>query len=158
MRKNGRHCPLEIFYFIFLYQMYWLICIQTPKTNQLPRVVLTTSHHWFTYWSGEIQPTSQNFYQGRSRLLTQTCVTRPRWVKPIHRAAANRQFLIIYPSSFIKASAVASPGYPGNTKLKPWLMVSWLLLASHHIFVIRWCDSQQPATFQCGKYSLHATA
>ena len=50
------------FYFIFLYQMYCLICIQTPKTNKLPRVELTTSHHWFTYWSGEIQQTSQNFY------------------------------------------------------------------------------------------------
>ena len=158
MRKNDRHFPLEISYFTFLYQIYSGFLYSNATKYQVPRVELTISHHWFTYWSSEIQTTSHNLYQGQPRLLTHTCGTRPRWVKPIDHAAANRQFLMIYPSLFIKASVVARPGYPENTKSMPWLLMSRLLLASHHILVIRWCDSQQPATFQCGKYSLHAIA
>ena len=68
--QNGRHFAGDIFRWIFVYEMFWIL-IEISLGVQL-----TISEHRFRYWLGAEQATNHYLNQWRTSLMTHICGTR----------------------------------------------------------------------------------
>ena len=96
LRQNGRHCPDDIFKWIFLNENVWIsikISMKfVPKVpiNNIPALVQIMAWHR----SGD-KPLSESMMNS---LLTHICVTQPQWVNElkgfVSEKKASKSFLL----------------------------------------------------------------